>query len=163
MITKISNGSQQTILQGSIVTFDPSVLTPNGPFNVVSVNEQAMTFQCDGANVVGTDLTANSLIDVDNSAIPQQIVSFGNGVQALMFSDAAALVSSLQAAEAALAQQVQDLESGAAIAPLQAQITQLTASNLALQNEINSVVQLWPVGVGATLQKIETLLIPPKQ
>lgn len=159
MIVTIEDGSQQTLLVGSKVTFDPSVLTPNGPFNVLTIDIQAVQFTCDGVGLEGTVLTPNSLIDVDNSAIHENVLDFGNGTQALLFDDAFQLVTALQASEAALAAQVQVLESGAAVAPLNAQIQALTAQLNLLQNKLTNVLGLFPLGVGDKLNQVQSILI----
>lgn len=162
MIVAIKDGSLQTILVNSKITFDPSVLTPNGPFNVLSVNEQDKTFTCDGEGLDGTALTADGLSDVDNVAIPQQIVKFGNGVDQLMFADAAQLVQDLLTTEAALMQQVRDLQSGAAIKPLMDQIAALTAANGKLKDEIVLLTQTFPQGYADKLKAVENILFPPQ-
>lgn len=162
MIVSIKDGSLQTILKDSKVTFDPSVLTPNGPFNVLTVDEDAKTFTCDGVGLEGTALTADGLSDVDNVALPQQIVKFGNGVQQLMFADAAQLVLDLLNTESALMQQVQDLQSGAAIKPLMDQIASLTKANGILKDEITLLTQTFPQGAADKLKAVEGILFPPQ-
>lgn len=158
MIGKIKDQSQQQLFVGSKVTLDPAVITPNGPFGVLSLDPVNSQYTVDGAGLEGTALGMDIIIDVDNSTIPQELIDFGNGVQALMFNDAANLVRDLQAVEASLMQQVKDLQSGAAIKPLQDQIVQLTASNDAMKKKIADAVNKWPVGVGDTMNAVQTIL-----
>lgn len=162
MIVTIKDGSKQTLLVGSKITFDPSVLSPNGPFNVLTIDTATSQFTCDGDGLDGTNLTADGLSDVDNSAVPQQVVDFGNGVQALMFAEAAQLVIDLLSSETALEQQVRDLQSGAAIKPLMDQIAALTAANGKLKDQITQMTQVFPQGAADKFKVVEVILFPPQ-
>lgn len=160
MIVKIKDGSLEEIFVGSKVTLDPSVATPNGPFPVLTIDIVNTQYTVDdgGGNLAGVALGPDILIDVDNSAIPEQSFDFGGGTQALLFPKAYQLVNDLQKSEQILSQQVKDLQSGAAIQPLMDQIAQLTADNLRLKDKVTKALGVFPIGVGDTLNNLQTIL-----
>lgn len=156
MILTIKDGSLQEIFIGSMVTIDPTVFNPSGPFKVIELDDNGqMKLESEALeNTIGADI----LIDVSNIAIEEKIFDFGNGEKCLLFPKAFQLVTDLMNTEKALMQQVIDLQSGDAVRQLLDQVAALQAEMDALKAKIQKCVDVFPKGSGEKMNILETVL-----